>query len=433
MRNAYIKVLYSERSRKTMKEYLDNIIGVELLTTRACNMRCTYCYEKKDRNSVFSSETAANILEMIRNNPNIKYIDLFGGESLLPEIKNNIMSFLKELKNIRSDISFYITTNALETEKVTDIIDFIKDNFEKVSIQISLDGAKQAQDICRIDIDKNGTFDRVFNNTILLLERYNNYDNVKINLHHVISLQNVQYIIDTVCLDNSLCTAYPKLHISYNSEHSINNKPHDTMFLIEVLEFLHGLYLQNDLKPYVWDQFLHIDDYFQEDHARCNLMDKYITVSPNGDLSPCHFFSNKHNHNFYNINTKQVDNDKYNRSLAFAKHDVTPISELGYSCSNCVAKGFCAYCAANSYIDTNYTNKSIIGSTACSYSRTIGDWVVDKYNDGIRTLRSEEEINKLFEQFESIANRLEKEPTAENLREFLFYRMKCKLNGLYEI
>ena len=416
-----------------MKEYLDNIIGVELLTTRACNMRCTYCYEKKDKNSVFSNETAVNILEMIRNNPNIKYIDLFGGESLLPEIKNNIMSFLKELKNIRSDISFYITTNALETEKVTDIIDFIKDNFEKVSIQISLDGAKQAQDICRIDIDKNGTFDRVFNNTILLLERYNNYDNVKINLHHVISLQNVQYIIDTVCLDNSLCTAYPKLHISYNSEHSINNKPHDTMFLIEVLEFLHGLYLQNDLKPYVWDQFLHIDDYFQEDHARCNLMDKYITVSPNGDLSPCHFFSNKHNHNFYNINTKQVDNDKYNRSLAFAKHDVTPISELGYSCSNCVAKGFCAYCAANSYIDTNYTNKSIIGSTACSYSRTIGDWVVDKYNDGIRTLRSEEEINKLFEQFESIANRLEKEPTAENLREFLFYRMKCKLNGLYEI
>ena len=416
-----------------MKEYLDNIIGVELLTTRACNMRCTYCYEKKDRNSVFSSETAANILEMIRNNPNIKYIDLFGGESLLPEIKNNIMSFLKELKNIRSDISFYITTNALETEKVIDIIDFIKDNFEKVSIQISLDGAKQAQDICRIDIDNNGTFDRVFNNTILLLERYNNYDNVKINLHHVISLQNVQYIIDTVCLDNSLCTAYPKLHISYNSEHSINNKPHDTMFLIEVLEFLHGLYLQNDLKPYIWDQFLHIDDYFQEDHARCNLMDKYITVSPNGDLSPCHFFSNKHNHNFYNINTKQVDDDKYNKSLAFVKHDVTPISELGYSCSDCVAKGFCAYCAANSYIDTNYTNRSIIGSTACSYSRTIGYWVIDKYNDGIRTLRSEEEINKLFKQFESIANKLEKEPTAENLREFLFYRMKCKLNGLYEI
>lgn len=416
-----------------MKEYLDNIIGVELLTTRACNMRCTYCYEKKDKNSVFSSETVNSVLEMVRNNPNIKYIDLFGGESLLPEIKTNIMKFLTDLKDIRNDISFYVTTNALETEKILDIIDFIKDNFEKIGIQISLDGAKQAQDICRIDIDKNGTFDRVFNNTILLLERYNECDNVKINLHHVVSLQNVQYIIDTVCLDNSLCTAYPKLRISYNSEHSINNKPHDTVFLTEVLEFLHGLYLQNDLKPYVWDQFLHIDDYFQEDHARCNLMDKYITISPNGDLSPCHFFSNKHNHNFYNINTKQVDNDKYNKSLAFAKHDVTPISELGYSCSDCVAKGFCAYCAANSYIDTNYTNRSIIGSTACSYSRTIGDWVVDKYNDGIRTLRSEEEINEMIKHFENIANKLEKEPTAENLREFLFYRIKCKLNGLYEI
>ena len=416
-----------------MKEYLDNIIGIELLTTRACNMRCTYCYEKKDKNSVFSSETAANILEMIRSNSNIRSIDLFGGESLLPEIKDNIMSVLKELKNIRSDISFYITTNALETAKVIDIIDFIKDNFEKVTIQISLDGAKQAQDICRIDIDKNGTFDRVFNNTILLLERYKESENVRIYLHHVISLQNVQYIIDTVCLDNSLCLTYPNLRISYNSEHSINNKPHDALFLTDALEFLHELYLQHDLMAYVWDEFIHIDDYFQEDHARCNLMKNYITISPNGDLSPCHFFSNKHNHNFYNINTKQVDDDKYNKSLAFVKHDVTPISELGYSCSDCVAKGFCAYCAANSYIDTNYTNKGVVGSTACSYSRTIGDWVVDKYNDGIRTLRSEEEIDKLFKQFEEIANKLDKERTPENLREFLFYRIKCKLNGIYEI
>ena len=415
-----------------MKNILENIEGIELFTTRSCNMRCTYCYENKQKNTVFSNETANNILELIKDNPNIKYIDLFGGESLLPEIDDNIMKFLIELAKIRTDISFYVITNGYETSKILHIIDYIKDTFNDIGVQISLDGCKSAQDICRIDVDKNGTFDKVFQNTILLLEKYKDTSNVRINIHHVLSLQNIQYITDTVCLDNKLCQMYPDLRVSYNSEHSIHTNAHNTEFLINVLEFLHQLYLNNDLKPYIWDQFIHVDDYFQKDQPRCNLMDKFITVDINGDLNPCHFFSKYHNHTYYNINTKEFNEDNYNKSLAFIKKN-TVNSELGHDCNSCVSKGFCPFCAASSYLyDKNHCN-NIVGSTACSYAYTIGNWVINKYNDGIITEVTEHKRKELLNQLNDIANELDINFNTENLQKFLFYRIKCKINGIYDL
>lgn len=415
-----------------MIDLTNYIEGIELFTTRSCNMRCTYCYENKEKNTVFSSETSKNLLELIRNNHNIKYIDLFGGESLLPDIADNIMDFLQELAKIRTNITFYIVTNGYETDKILNILDYIKDTFEEVTIQISMDGSKNAHDMCRLDLNKNGTFDKVFNNTILLLERYKEASNVKIYIHHVISIENIQYIIETVCLDNKLCMMYPDLRIAYNSEHSIHTNAHNLEFIIEILEFLHNLYLNNDLKPYVWDQFIHAYDYFQTEHSGCDLMNKYITVDTNGDIIPCHFFNKSHNHSYYNINTKEFNQDNYNKSLEFIKHK-EPQSELRYDCKSCVSKGFCPFCSAASYLYDKDNKNNIVGSTACSYAHTIGNWVINKYNNGITKALKDEEKQHLLDHLNGIADELDKDFNAETLKEFLFYRIKCKINGIYDL
>lgn len=411
---------------------LDNISRIELLTTRSCNMRCTYCYQNKSKNSVFTTDTASSILELIKNNPNITNIDLFGGESLLPEIKDNIMKFLKDLSNIRTNISFYITTNGLESDKILDILDFIIENFDYITLQISLDGGKQAHDACRLDTNSKGTFDRIFQNMITLFERYKNNDKIHFYIHHVISLQNVQYIIDTVCFDNALIKEYPDVSISYNSEHSIKVKPHNEAILIEALEFLHDMYLKNDLNCKIWDRFIHADSYFQESHSKCNLMKYSITVDPDGDLFPCHFFSKNSGYDFYNINTKELNSDKYNKALKFIDNR-SVISELGYDCRSCVAKGFCAHCMAESWLSTNETDNSIVGSTACSYAHTIGNWVINTYNSGKRTMATEEERTEMLNTLLALSDKVEKECTDELLRVFLFYKVKCKINGVYEI
>lgn len=414
-----------------MKDFFNNIVGIELFTTRACNMRCTYCYENKPKYSKFSKETADNIIELIKNHPNIKHLDLFGGESLLPEIKDDLLEFLKNVASVRTDFDMYITTNALESEKVLDVIDYVANTFDKVSLQISLDGSKQAQDVCRIDNYKKGTFDRVFQNTILLLDRYKNVLNVHINIHHVISLQNIDYLVDTVALDNKLLELYPELQISYNSEHSINTKPHDIRKLLEILDFLNELYLNRDLHPRLWDRFIHADEFFYETQPRCNLMDAGAIIDTNGDMCPCHFFSKKDKHDFYNINTKKFDQEKYDKAKAFAT-EVEVSSELNFDCSSCVSKGFCPYCAAASWLATDSKYAGLVGSTACSYARTIGEWAVRIYNDGIRTAADEETKSNMLIEYNRLADIVEADPSKENIRNLLFYRIKCKLNGLYE-
>ena len=414
-----------------MNDYLNNAIAIELFTTRACNMRCTYCYENKPKVSKFSKETADSIVELIKTHPNIKHLDLFGGESLLPEIKDDLLDFLKNVSSVRTDISIYITTNALESEKILDVIDYIVDTFDRLDLQISLDGSKEAQDICRIDNYKSGTFDRVFQNTVLLLDRYKNTSNVYINIHHVISLQNIDYIVDTVALDNKLLENYPDLLISYNSEHSLNTKPHDIRKLLEILDFLNELYLNGDLHPRLWDRFIHVKEYFYETQPRCNLMDAGLTIDTNGDLCPCHFFSKQDKHDFYNINTKKFDQEKYDKAKAFAT-EVDVSSELNIDCSDCVSKGFCPYCAAASWLATDNKYAGLVGSTACSYARTIGEWAIRIYNDGIRTVADEETKSNMLIEYNRLADIVEVDPSKENIRNLLFYRIKCKLNGLYE-
>ena len=128
---------------------LEEIKHIELTTTKACNMRCTYCYEKKDKKSVFTKETGKNIIEMVKNYSSIESITLFGGESLLPEISDDIMSFLKDLYDVRNNLTISIITNGYETKEVENILDYIADNFQGLQIQFSLDGSKEAHDICR--------------------------------------------------------------------------------------------------------------------------------------------------------------------------------------------------------------------------------------------------------------------------------------------
>ena len=410
-----------------MKDFFNNAVGIELFTTRACNMRCTYCYENKPKYSKFSKETADNIVELVKNYPNIKHLDLFGGESLLPEIKNELLDFLKNIASVRTDFDMYITTNALESEKILDVIDYIANTFNRIDLQISLDGSQKAQDICRVDNGRNGTFDRVFENTILLLDRYKNVPIIHINKNHVISLQNIDYLVDTVALDNKLLELYSELQISYNSEHSINTKPHDIRKLLEILDFLNELYLNCDLHPRLWDRFIHVDEFFHETQPRCNLMDAGAIIDTNGDLCPCHFFSKKDKHDFYNINTKKFDQEKYDKAKAFAT-EVEVSSELNIDCSDCVSKGFCPYCAAASWLATDSKYAGLVGSTACSYARTIGEWTIRIYNDGIRTAADEKTKSNMLIEYNRLADIVEENPSKDNIRNLLFYRIKCKLN-----
>lgn len=408
---------------------LEEIKHIELTTTKACNMRCTYCYEKKDKKSVFTKETADNIIDLVKNYSSIESITLFGGESLLPEIADDIMKFLKDLYDVRNNIVISIITNGYETKKVEHILDYIADNFEELQIQFSLDGCKEAHDICRKDLHNNGTFDDVLNNVMYTLDKYKDRENVHIHIHHVVSLENIKYLVETVCLDNELIKMFKNYRCSYNSEHSIHTEPHDEEALLDMLEQLHQIYLNGDLHPLIWDSLLNVDDYLWKQHSRCAFTRRNMAVDPNGNCSPCHFFTDKDKHVYYNVNTKEINEEAYAKTKAF-EEDSNIVSELGRDCSTCPGIGFCAYCAASSYVQTNYKDKTIVGATACSFAYTIANWTIQTYNDGVRPEPNQEFLNNGLELLQRIANTLDKNPNDEKLSKvFLKLRIKYRLYG----
>ena len=154
-----------------------------------------------------------------------------------------------------------------------------------------------------------------------------------------------------------------------------------------------------------------------------------MAVDPNGNCSPCHFFTDKDKHVYYNVNTREINEEAFAKTKAF-EEDSNIVSELGRDCSTCPGIGFCAYCAASSYVQTNYKDKTIVGSTACSFAYTIANWTIQKYNDGCRPYHDEEFLKEGLALLNRLANTIDKNPDNEKLvKAFLYLRIKYRLYG----
>ncbi len=147
----------------------NEILTVTILTTLACNLRCTYCYEKeKLGKSRMSPEILQQCVDWIKTrirtmNPRKVNIIFFGGEPLIN--MEAIRNFSKEvypfcLEN-KVEYSAGMATNGIFlTPKISDEL---KDyGFDW--IKITFDGDRCEHDKKRIYKGGRGTFDKIFSN-----------------------------------------------------------------------------------------------------------------------------------------------------------------------------------------------------------------------------------------------------------------------------
>lgn len=163
--------------RSVSRETTD--LNLTLLIHENCNFRCTYCYEKFEKNAM-SKEIMDAIVGYIdlkikteRLIENV-HISWFGGEPLLNlqgiEYISKKVIKLCDSANVR--YSSDITTNGfLLSEKVYRKLT----NLKVTNYQITVDGEKQYHDSQRILKNGKGTFDRIIEN----LNRIKNYTNDK--------------------------------------------------------------------------------------------------------------------------------------------------------------------------------------------------------------------------------------------------------------
>jgi len=134
----------------------DNLEGkrqtIVLTITKACNLRCSYCYESKSRGAEsIDFETARDIIKYYMEADNgfeaIEF-DFFGGEPLLKfSLIKEIIEWFKSVRTWRKRFIFLIETNG--TLLTDEIKNWLNKNKYFVIVTFSIDGNQTAHNLTR--------------------------------------------------------------------------------------------------------------------------------------------------------------------------------------------------------------------------------------------------------------------------------------------
>jgi len=125
-------------------------VRLVLMATRACNLKCKYCFVKMI-GVVMDKETLKKSIDFLFTSQSHNlHLQYFGGEPLmLPKerFKWSVKYAIKKSKEYKKNLKIIITTNAtlLDKEK----INFLKKYKNYIVIEVSLDGNKKSHNVNR--------------------------------------------------------------------------------------------------------------------------------------------------------------------------------------------------------------------------------------------------------------------------------------------
>lgn len=168
---------------------------VSVVPTNTCNLACAYCFQANtEMRSLLSRhltmDAAKNIMSAIDgllSTRGITHLELFGGEPLLPRTRE-VVHYL-----VRAAAERGLTTRA--TTNGTFLHDFedLLDPQLLCDLQISLDGSREYHDARRVPITGAPTFDKIFENIKLALNR-----GVKVFIRPNVDRRNLEGLAELV-------------------------------------------------------------------------------------------------------------------------------------------------------------------------------------------------------------------------------------------
>lgn len=312
--------------------------------TAGCNLKCTYCFahapEKKAAH--MSEETARAAVDMLieKSDPDaLLQIDFFGGEPLLnfPLIGKTA----EYAEKTGREIKFTLTTNALALSE--EKIDELKSR--GISLILSLDGDKETNDQFRLTAEGGSSWEKVTENirkAIASFEGKNYYVRGTFTPHSLSLTDTCRFFAENGMYNFSLEPA------KGNSRDVWAITEKDVPRIEQEYESMAAFFLRNRNIPL---DFFHFNVYLDSPLCAsrrlsgCGAGVEYLSVSPEGNLYPCHQL---HEADFHMGTTKEYDGGRFDavrelfrRNTLFAKKD----------CGGCWARFYCSGgCHASSWI-----------------------------------------------------------------------------------
>jgi uncharacterized protein len=273
---------------------------IEILITTNCNLKCAYCFEKKERGKKIDVE---KLFELFRAFPALKSFSLFGGEPLLAmDVIESVINYIENDTSINENTRSTqlnsvrgIITNGILVPK---LIEKIKKN--KLNLQLSFDGCRESHDINRVFPNGKETFDLLLETIKICKE-----NDVSYSLHGVLTKNNLIYLFDTIkTMFNMILDRYEKEEFpidktieTMNRENwmQLNFEPEwddadIDIFINELYKTCEWIYSNNDLTDKQKnDAFFAIIAHNRG--GNCGAGRGFATIDEEFNLFPCHRIS----------------------------------------------------------------------------------------------------------------------------------------------
>ena len=347
------KMLYSE---DVYEQYAETSIASPIKSmclhiAHDCNLRCKYCFASTGdfgtgrKLMPFETGKAAIdfLLEKSVDRENLD-VDFFGGEPLMNfEVVKEIIAYARSNeKEYGKHFDFTITTNGMLLNDEN--IDFI--NQEMHNVVLSLDGRKEVNDRMRTRVDGSGSYDKILPNFKKLVEKRG----------------DKEYYVRGTYTKYNLDFSEDVMHIyeagfDQISVEPVMEKPEIEYALIE--EDLEQIYQEYDKlaerlsevkKKGGFINFFHFMIDLNQGPCvvkrlrGCGSGNEYVSVTPDGDIYPCHQFVGMEEYKMGNLSDGTFRED-IKKEFAGTHVYSKP------ACQDCWAKFYCSGgCNANNYI-----------------------------------------------------------------------------------
>jgi uncharacterized protein len=336
-----------------------------LNVTNQCNLACTYCYEfgsdkiatPAGKPKYMTLETAKASIDFLLDSSGTReavHVTFFGGETLMN------FKLLREVVAYANDqaaacgrrITFSLTTNG--TLLTDEIIDFLSDN--AVGVTVSMDGPAELQDKRRVYKNGKGSYAVIEPRLRALIARHKTRAiTARVTLTEGVTdvVRIYRHLKDDIGFHE---VGFAPVTASDNQAYSLDGDGMET-----VLGGFHALadeWLEHALRGEMHG-FTNVSETIGElisgtnkSHP-CGAGLGLLGVSPSGDLSPCHRFTDADTHTLGNLATG-LDQDK--------REDFLSRGHVGakYECQTCWARPLCAggchHEAFVRYGDTGHAN-----------------------------------------------------------------------------
>ncbi len=323
-----------------------------------CNMRCQYCFASegtyKGERQMMSFEVAKAAVDFLIANSGSRKIlemDFFGGEPLMNlSVVKETVAYAKEqgLKHGKTFLFTLTTNGVLLNEETAKWL-----NEEMENVVMSLDGRKEVNDEIRKTINGKGSFDVIINNFKRFVEMRGDksyYIRGTFTKKNLDFGKDIEFIADQGFKEISVePVVLPK-----DSPLAIQDE--DLPAIREEYRRLSKEYIKRKKEGRGFNFFHFVIDIeggpcLSKRVNACGAGNEYLSVTPTGDLYPCHQFSD--NPKFYMGN---VFEGKVNPEIrAIFKNSSLFTRE---KCDECFARYHCSGgCAANNYNFNGDVNK----------------------------------------------------------------------------